>query len=743
MYIKGKIPRLIDNNIFCLIMAILLILSFSSCGLKTGGTGSNNVNRLTEALGIGILAPIEVKLSFGTHLPPYANAFIRNNLLYLYNRSSQDVTILSLDPLGKKVGSIKTNPPMNLCVDKEENVWVIYVEFGRDISGVENVIITLEKYDNNGYLIYYYDLSFLYGINRNTPRKILVDDDNNLFILSSAVRGNNITVFDTNGDAIAEPSILCTLNAGAMCDIALLSNGKVVAGYIENSEYVLKQIDVGNKSWGECWAFENSFQRIYSGNMGCLFLDDGINIYKYDFENGEISLRGNCILSGMSSFGTFFTELESGQYLILRPDPNDYTGASTILTLLEEITTTQRPVILKLATMDSFYLKDMALSFNNSNNDVKIEIVDYSVYNTFYGDNTGATRMVTDFIAGNVPDIYDLSAMPVDRLIAQNMLVDLYQFINSDPGISRENYLDNILSACEENGRLYELVPWYYIVTVAGKTKDVGEGIGWTFDEFKQVIDSMPDKRPFGLNLTRYNFLEYALFLNNSELISWPAGKCYFESDYFVDILKFALMLPSNSEELWEDQCEYIFNGEQILLYEEFNSIFSVNRIYSLFQDDITFKGFPAFEGSGNVVATYLSLGISSASNHQNEAWDFVRGFITESYQNTAPKRYAMLPIMASSLDKLMEAHRNEIMFWNGKLMIGDFLLQTYKDPDYDITKAYGLIQSADRLMHNDIALLDIVMEEVEAFFASDKSAEEVAKIIQNRAQTYVWEQTA
>ena len=474
-----------------------------------------------------------------------------------------------------------------------------------------------------------------------------------------------------------------------------------------------------------------------------MFLDDGINIFSFNLDSGELSAKANCFISGIQSFGTYFYEIESNKYLILRLDENDYTDATRILTILEnDATSDSEPVMLKIATLNSLYLTNMVLSFNRSNNDVKIEIVDYSIYNTSYDDNTGATKMIADIVAGKVPDIYDLTNLPVDRYVAKNMLMDLYEFIDSDSEIKRENYLENILSACERDGKLFELIPWYFISTVVGRTEDVGDNIGWTYNEFKQIVDSMSNMRPFSLSFTRYDFLKCALFLNTSELIDWSSGNCYFDSDYFIDILEFSSTLPDKQDIFWDNESQDVFGGKQLLMYYELNLINSVNTIRSLYHGDITFKGFPASEGSGNVIITYLSLGISSASPHKNEAWNFVKEFLAEGYQNTIPLRCAMLPLMKSSLDKVMEAHRNQVATWNGILITGGLELKTYKEPDYDIPKAYELIYSADRVMRVDSDLMNIVLEDAEFFFANDKSAEEVARIIQNRVQIYVSEQS-
>ena len=42
---------------------------------------------------------------------------------------------------------------------------------------------------------------------------------------------------------------------------------------------------------------------------------------------------------------------------------------------------------------------------------------------------------------------------------------------------------------------------------------------------------------------------------------------------------------------------------------------------------------------------------------------------------------------------------------------------------------------------NGSFAIQAIIEEELPAYFADDKTVDDVCKIIQNRAQTYVWEQ--
>ena len=50
----------------------------------------------------------------------------------------------------------------------------------------------------------------------------------------------------------------------------------------------------------------------------------------------------------------------------------------------------------------------------------------------------------------------------------------------------------------------------------------------------------------------------------------------------------------------------------------------------------------------------------------------------------------------------------------------------------------WKLYESTEQITGRNDALLDIVMEQAEPYFAGDKTLEETAQLIQNRAKLYV-----
>src|SRR5699024_1133057 len=77
-------------------------------------------------------------------------------------------------------------------------------------------------------------------------------------------------------------------------------------------------------------------------------------------------------------------------------------------------------------------VRNAILEFNRSNKDYRIEVIDYSEYNTDEDYNAGLTRLNTEIGAGNVPDILSTSGLPIRQYGAKDILEDLWPYIEGD-----------------------------------------------------------------------------------------------------------------------------------------------------------------------------------------------------------------------------------------------------------------------------------------------------------------------
>ena len=64
--------------------------------------------------------------------------------------------------------------------------------------------------------------------------------------------------------------------------------------------------------------------------------------------------------------------------------------------------------------------------------------------------------------------------------------------------------------------------------------------------------------------------------------------------------------------------------------------------------------------------------------------------------------------------------------------------LGTFPLPEAQMDRFWKLYESTEQITGRNDALLDIVMEQADVYFAGDKTLEETVKLIQNRASLYV-----
>ena len=236
----------------------LLIMSFSSC--RKDENRMKGQNAILEASENRLFSATDVKLPFGTYLPNYAEVHIRDNTIYIYSIIAHDVLMLSLDPLGKKLGSIKTAPSDSLCVGKEGNIWLLNAKFERDEHGNENAQFELTEIGSDGVIKRSSDISYLYSNYYLIPNKILIDDNGFMHIVSHSRSGNSLVLLDTKKDLKTEQAIICILNGGS--DIARLSTGEIIVSNRTDIEYELKFVDIEKRGWGRSWSLETPFSRI-------------------------------------------------------------------------------------------------------------------------------------------------------------------------------------------------------------------------------------------------------------------------------------------------------------------------------------------------------------------------------------------------------------------------------------------------------------------------------------------------
>lgn len=619
---------------------------------------------------------------------------------------------------------------------------------GNELSCVEMDVDKLKQ--ENEYL-YFIDMVYA-GEN-----KVLIAGEEGLYIYDTQTGKMTGTI---NG--IQWPDRLLTLQ-----------DGRVAVAYYGETGQKLTIVDVEHAKLGDSYSIQGDLYRaVVGGGDYDLYFNNGSNFYGYKLEEGVAEKLFNWINCDVDdSIISGYTVTDDGKVVAFSNEWTENGDVNNTLVTVEKVSSDTLPKK-EVITLACQYLdwdaRKQIIDFNRSHDSVRIELQDYSEFNTDDNYEAGLTKLRTELLAGNCPDIIDLDGLPAKQLAAKGLLADLYPLLDADPELSREDFFPAVLKALENDGKLYSTCSSFSILSAVGAAKVVGTEPGWTYEELMAALQNMPEGcTVFSNSQTRYDVLQMCLMLEMDRFVDWNTGKVSFDSPDFVALLNFVKTFPAEFDwenyEWTEEDDEYnrIRDGRQLLIYDtvyNFESILMYENIFGGL-DAFTYVGFPTSSGVGNLLMTQTGYAICEKSQNKEAAWEFVRTFMTQEYQDAniyslssnihsyeLKKTNAMTPTYMKDAEGriMVDPETGEKMmeekggYWDNEL---DEWVPVYSYSKEEIEKIESVINNTDRIYDMDQAINDIVTEQIEAFFAGQRSAEDVAKLIQSKAMIYVNEQ--
>lgn len=647
-------------------------------------------------------------------------------------------------------------------VDAEENIYTVVYSWGEpDESGMSRDSQALCKYDAQGNEVYHQDLTEILASdeNNNWIGNMAVDSQGRVYITSDSL----IRLFDAQGNfqgSVAQ-------NNGWINSIGEGKDGSIYISYYDQSSssggMVLSEVDFEGKKLGQTFTGYPSGNG--SGNLAVgvekdFLINDGARVYEYDLTTQTYQVLLEWLDSDINgSYVSSVSALEDGKLLAVI---DDWETGETEFARLTKTPYAELPqkTQLTIGTLyDSQSLQAAAVAFNKSSDTYRINIKAYIDSNNWTETSwqDGINALNSDITSkGNCPDILDLSNLDVQMLASKGALEDLGAYLENSTVVSREDFLESIVKGYTFDGKLACIPGRFSLSTMAGRTAEVGTEMGWTMEELMAYGKEHPEASLLD-GTTKSSMLYLLMHYGQGNFVDWESGKCSFDSEGFKQLLNFVNSLPD--EYNWESDDRStpvkIQEGDVLLDQAYIYNLDSIQECEAKFGEPVTYIGLPNAEGTSGCYFTGSEMyGMAAKSENKEGAWAFIEGFLAKEPDD----RFSWgLPSNRKHLEDMIaeETKVEYILDENGQPMLdedgepmtssgtasigyGDWEYTYHTPTEEEVGRLRELIDAAVPAFAADQEILEIIQEEAEAFFQGQKTVDDVAGIIQSRAQVYM-----
>lgn len=523
------------------------------------------------------------------------------------------------------------------------------------------------------------------------------------------------------------------------------------------ADYMLSKVDVEARQLTEViTTVPNSYEETYLIADGRLYLSKGNMMQSIDMKNREIQDVWDWTEYGFAAGDIKGIEKVSDEVFFAYgvKTQNGKMVMETVRFTQSDVPPVGKTVITYATSqVDDFFTEKAVAEFNRQSREYRVEIIDYSdaEYSTL---GTYEQKILNSEMA----DIINISGGGNFYSLAnKGLFADLNAMFEADDTISKDDYFSNVLESYEIEGKLYSIPIQFSVATSVGKASEWDGKTTISLDELLKMAEEDPK-----MEFLKFPCRTKSMWLNNmlgnrmEQYVDFEKGECYFDSEEFVKELQFANCFPEEWQPcLWEEnQLEEIAcyrNGKIFIREEQQFLIEKVQRLKGEYDDDVVFVGYPGNNDDRGTITSDFLLGIYEDSENKEGAWEFVKFLLSKEYQSTVLSYYTPLHIevFEERIQKAMEPNMQKNL--DGKEEEVPFLGYYYGDnkeiyiPIYHATleevDMYRDVVTNATVRRWDAKIIKIVDEESQAYFSGQKTAEDVADVIQKRVAIYLGEQ--
>jgi len=751
-------------------LLLILVMAISVVGCKKGGllpgsTGDNNVQVKMDKDHVYK----EKVVDLGDKFDEITAINYGEDKIYImtskWGEIGNEPKLFTVDKEGNVLGSLALTMPEDngwvsrYALSKDGKVYALREVYFEDYSDPENPIFEshfeIMTWDETGAVEKQTKLEMDLGPDEYFYASMLtVGPDGKLYV------GGDGRIIILNEEGDLEDQIELVING--MSNFIFGQDGTIyfTAWDNEYTKQSLQKLNLSTKQNEVVMEMTEGFanKSFVQGSGYDFFLTDSYGISGYNLGDVEPTLLMDYIASDIGASGMYsICSLDESSFIANYNDLVNYTPVVSVFTKVNPEDVIEKEVLGLAGYYIDSTIKKQIIEYNKTNEKYRITITDYSQYSTPEDWEAGQNRMNSDIAAGNIPDILVMNSYynDWDKYANKGLFKDLKEFMANDPDVKVEDLCENVVEALSTDGKLCVITPTYSIQTYAAKKSLVGDKKSWTFEEADELLKTLPEGAELLKGFNRQYFLTEAMAYNLSAFVDYKTNTCKFDTPEFIKMLEMMKEYPEEidysvyeeDENYWMEEEAAYRNDKAVLMSMSIYDFRNIKRVeIGNFGEPISYIGFPTTDECGSALNIYQGFAISAKSDKADGAWEFVKYFLTEEYQSEIEYD---LPVRKECLEKLAakamerpyyedengEKVEYDDTYWmNGE----DIIIPPMTQEEVDA--ALEFVYSVNRKVSHNDDINNIIMEEAASFFEGQKSAEDVAKIIQSRAQLYISE---
>ena len=368
-------------------------------------------------------------------------------------------------------------------------------------------------------------------------------------------------------------------------------------------------------------------------------------------------------------------------------------------------------------------LRGMIQSYNLSGAPVRIDILNYADGAESRAD--AVTRMTTELLAGNVPDLLDcsdLSGAQYAGYAKNGILLPL-------DGMPDAELLSGILKPCYVDGKLYSIVGAFALDPLFGPASKLGASLETS--ALDVLCGAVPSVRFFwgGEDLLGV-YCRHAA----EQYLDYDSQTASFESEKFLNILTAcADIVPTE----FDADCIMQQPMRSVSMYRSMQS-----QWYQ--QTGDAFRVLALGEDGGTAYQPILQLGVCAGSAMREAAQEALRGMLQEGFQQTITDAF---PVCRAALRTLMQkeidaqaVEQQTAIREEGRVEIGEAGDLAFLFDEAAADDLMNVLEHADCRSCGSQEILTIILDEADAYFKGRKTAQEAAQVMDRRAALFIAE---